>query len=347
MLRHITLKNFRNHKDFTTNLSKTTVIIGQNGIGKSNILESIALVSHCRSFREEDKKNLVHQEHDYARVTIDDLEVFIQKNPQLLFQAKNKGVVKKQSDFIGTVKSVVFSPESLDIILGSPKNRRRFLDLMISQKDREYLKNLIQYEKVRKERNSLLLLIADNRAKEDELDFWDMKLSSLGKLILNRRTEAIVMLNDIVGELYKKISDDPRDVFLIQYLSGADEDFEKQLFNNRRRDIIMRQTISGPHRADLVFLLNSNNIKNYGSRGEIRTGVISLKIAELEFLTEKIDNKEDDLPVLLLDDVFSEFDDKRRKALCQTIILYQTVITTTDRDHLTDEILKGCQIIKL
>ncbi len=371
MLKRLKLLNFRNHADFSVELDQTTVFVGANGAGKSNILEAIALLSFCRSFRDDDKKNLVKLNADFARISGDEAEIFIQRNPSFIFQAKEKGVVKKQSDFIGRLRSVVFSPETMEIITGSPRSRRKFLDILISQSDRHYLQTLVRYEKVRVERNSLLQRIRQGLAGDSELDFWDKELVTEGKTIIKSRTKTIKYLNTHLSDLYSKISgrtdrldldynsnaiDCRAHVFTSPNLSlqrrGTDgsqqhhnecDDFAEKLKSMRRREIPAGRTLIGPHRDDLTFNLNLCNMANFASRGEIRSAILALKIAELEFLSDGEKNQ----PLLLLDDIFSEFDRSRREHLCNLIEEYQTVITTTEVEHLSKCLLGKSKIIEL
>ena len=371
MLKHLKLTNFRNHANFEVKLDKTTVFVGKNGCGKSNILEAIALLSFCRSFRDDDKKNLVKIGADFARITGDTAEIFLQKNPNFIFQAKDKGVIKKQSDFIGRLRSVVFSPETMAIITGSPRYRRKFLDIMISQSDRQYLRALVRYEKVRLERNSLLQRIRANVASESELDFWDKELITEGCSIIESRQKTITYLNTKLSKVYSKISGrtdqldlnyennviDGRASSPFQAPKEPDgsqrqsDSFAEKLKSMRRREILSGRTFIGPHRDDLVFNLNPFdklraglcNMANFASRGEIRSAILALKIAELEFLSEGETNQ----PLLLLDDIFSEFDHNRREHLCDLIETYQTIITTTEVEHLSKCLLGKAKIIQL
>jgi DNA replication and repair protein RecF len=342
MLKKIKLQNFRNHKSLEIDLKRTTILIGANGIGKSNILEAISLLSFCRSFRNDDKKNLVHFECDYTKITGDDLEVFIQKNPNFIFRAKDRGVLKKQAEFIGRLRSVVFSPETISIITGSPSSRRKFLDIMISQKDRVYLQSLIDYEKVRKERNSLLTRISQNVAKEGELDFWNSELIAHGESIIKKRKETLDYINREISKIYGQISG-RGDQLSVVYINNAGDSFKDALKANHRREIAAGRTLIGPHRDDLIFNLNFINMANFASRGEIRSAILALKICELRYLS--IDSEME--PILLLDDVFSEFDQKRREHLCELIAEYQSVITTTDKEHFASELLNSAFIIEL
>jgi len=342
MLKKLKLENFRSHKKFELELADITALIGENGIGKTNVLEAIGLLSFCRSFRDDDKKNLVNFDSAFARVNGDDFEIFIQREPILIFQSKENGIKKKQSEFIGGLRAVVFSPESLLLITGGPKERRRSLDIMISQKNRDYLRSLIKFEKVRTERNSLLKRICEGRAKENELDFWDAELVCEGSMIAENRAKVIGEFNKIIGSLYNEIAG-ASDKLRIDYPHKFTlESFAQLLKENRRYDIMTARSNVGPHRDNYFFLLNGRDMANFASRGEVRSAVMAYKIAELQLLTEK-----EAMPLLLLDDVFSEFDAERRNHLGKMICQYQTVITTTDREHLSTELLAKCKIIKL
>ncbi|MFA7252937.1 MAG: DNA replication/repair protein RecF [Patescibacteria group bacterium] len=344
MLKHLKLENYRNHQQLEIELSEITVLIGRNGAGKSNILEAIAMLSFCRSFRDDAKKNVVFFEADYARIRSGELEVFIQKNPVFLLKPKSKGVARKQSEFIGQLRCVIFSPESLELVSGSPKQRRRFLDIMISQRNPEYLNALIAYEKVRSERNSLLLMILQHRASEPELDFWDNEIAKYGQIIIGERQKAIGLVNELISTIYGKISGSPNDHLRIEYESNAiGEDYLGGLAATRRREIAAARTVFGPHRDDFRFILNNHDMGNFASRGETKSAVLALKMAELAFLT----NSSKEKPILLLDDVFSEFDQYRRKQLIEVVQGYQTVISTTDRSNLSEQLLSHAKIIQL
>ncbi|MCX6810232.1 MAG: AAA family ATPase [Candidatus Berkelbacteria bacterium] len=194
MLRRLSLTNYRNHSKFELELSEITVLVGKNGAGKTNVLESIEILSSCRSFRGDNRLDLIKFDSDYTRVVGDELEVFIQRTPRLLFQVKERGIKRKVADFVGLLPSVVFSPESLEIIIGDPKERRRFLDIVISQKDHKYLRALQDYKKVLTQRNSLLKLLQTDgvhstrsarsgQVDESQLDFWDVELVVASKII--------------------------------------------------------------------------------------------------------------------------------------------------------------------
>ena len=332
--------------------NNTTILIGLNATGKTSVLEAISLVSAGRSFRTDDKKSLVNFDSDFGRVIVDDLEIFIQKSPRLMVQVKERGVRKKLSEFIGSLKSVVFSPETIDIITGAPAERRRFLDIMISQNDKEYLQALSEYTRVRRQRNGLLEMIKAGRARESELEFWDVELEKQGNIITKKRIEAIDFLNLLLPGLYQQISGQKNAKLVLTYFNKSGDNLAQKLAENRAREIAYGATIYGPHRDDLEFRLNNADMQQFASRGELRSAILALKIGELRFLEKEAEGKssleqKSDSPILLLDDIFSEFDVERREHLNNLILQYQSVITTTDKEHLTKEIFKKAKIIEL
>lgn len=351
MLKHIELENFRNHKKFELDLDKITVIVGKNGIGKTNLLESLVVLSFCRSFRDEDKKNLINYDSEFARIKGDSLEVFFSRTPRLILKARERGVNRKLSEFIGLLPSVIFSPETMSIITGAPAERRRFLDMMISQIDREYLEDLIRYKKIRTQRNNLLQRIARQEASESELDFWDTELARTGESIVKKRKAVVTTFNKDLNKYYREISAKEGDTLVVEFVENFEGDLLSNLRNNRSREIAYGGTISGPHRDDLIFKLNSFDMSNFASRGEIKSAILALKISELEYLKNNSKNERirsgEQSPIILLDDIFSEFDPDRRFHLGQLILKYQTVITATEREHLSPELLRSAKVVEL
>ncbi len=346
MLQNIKLENFRNHAKKEFELAQITVFIGKNGVGKSNILEAVSLLSFCKSFREENKRNLISYDADFARVVGGELEVFIQKEPIALYKAKSRGVFRRKVDFIGLMPAVIFSPETMAIITGGPKERRRFLDAMISQVDRDYLLALISFEKVKEQRNSLLQNIAKGFGREDELDYWDEKFVEHASTILAKRNQAISFFNQRLSQLYETISGLPKQALEINYIQTLTTEIKDNLSANRRREIASGRSLFGPHRDDIIINLNSHNMANYASRGEIRSGVLALKIAEINYLEQNHPNHQIK-PILLLDDIFSEFDKDRRSYLGKLIQGYQTIITTTDEEFLSPDLKTLSKVIRL
>lgn len=341
MLKSLSLTNYRNHSKFDLELSNITVLIGSNGIGKTNVLEAVGLLSSCRSFRGDNRLELICFGEEFARVVGDDLEVFISRSPRLVFQVKERGIKRKVADFVGLLPSVIFSPESLEIIKGEPKERRRFLDIVISQRNHYYLRALQDYKKILTQRNNLLKLIADGQADEDQLAFWDEEMVRVAKIITDARTEAIDDFSSMISDFYKTISGDKHGRVEIIYHAKAEGDFAAKIKAKRHIDIAAGLTTSGPHRDDLQFKLNSLEAEKYASRGELRSVVLALKMSELKYLENGTP------PILLLDDIFSEFDANHRAYLYHLVEDYQTLITTTDREHLSPELLTKARVIEV
>ena len=353
MLEHLSLTNYRNHSKYDLDLSEITVLIGNNGIGKTNILEAIELLSSCRSFRGDNRLELIKFGEDFTRVSAEmsssgltrgstnSLEIFISNKPRLVFQVKERGIKRKVADFVGLLPSVVFSPESLEIVKGEPKDRRRFLDVVISQRDHNYLRALQDYKKILTQRNNLLKLIADGQADHDQLDFWDDQIVNVARTITDARKVAVEDFSSKIVGFYRTISGDKKGLVEIVYHAKAEGDFAAKLKAKRHIDIASGLTTSGPHRDDLQFKLNSLEAEKYASRGELRSVVLALKMAELKYLENGT------TPILLLDDIFSEFDANHRAHLYNLVEDYQTLITTTDKLHLSPELLTKASVIEV
>jgi len=348
MLKSIKLENFRSHKKFELKLGQTNLLIGPNGAGKTNILESFSVLSFCRSFRMDDKRNIINNDSEYCRVVGDELEVFMSRSPRLILNAKIKGTPKRLSDFVGFLPAVVFSPETVSIITGAPGDRRRFLDIMISQVNREYLSALTNFKKIRQQRNSLLQNISKGLNNPDELAFWDKEFCREAETILKERGEAVQYLNEHMPPIYREISDHKKDILALRYINNFDGDLIGHLERGRARDIAYGGTIYGPHRDDLVFTLNNENMANFASRGELKSAILALKMSELSYLEKnRSPERGGQKPILLLDDIFSEFDPKRRDHLAKLILQYQSVITTTEKEHVPKELLEGANIVEI
>jgi len=349
VLRHLSLTNYRNHTKFDLELSEITVLVGKNGAGKTNVLEAIELISSCRSFRGDNRLELIKFGQDFARVVGDELEVFIQRSPRLTFQVKERGIKRKVADFVGLLPSVVFSPESLDIIKGEPKERRRFLDIVISQRDHKYLRALQDYKKILTQRNGLLKILqgegahstSSGRVDSSQLDFWDDEAAVAAKIITDARKQAALDFSAKINGFYQTISGLKKSIVKIIYHAKAEGDFAAKLRAKRGIDIAAGLTTSGPHRDDMQFKLDCLEAEKYASRGELRSIVLALKMAELKYLENGTP------PILLLDDIFSEFDADHRAHLYHLIENYQTVITTTDREHLSAELLTKARVIEV
>ena len=339
----LTFTGFRNLKKTTLKFdseAKMFAFVGLNGHGKTNILEAIFLLAISKSFRTNNNWDLMEFSADFcslnAKVDRGDEEIIMdliatREPPKKTL--KINGLQKNAAEYIGNFNVVFFSPEDIGMVHLSPAIRRRYIDLFLSQFDRDYLMGSVEYKQTVKQRNSLLKRIVDEKAKEEELEFWDKKLADVGLRIIKKRADVIDEINKYASNFYKDVSGNQDDLKIKYEPSIAHCDTSKYLeflANNRKRDIMSGSTQLGPHRDDLSFLCNGHDMKSFASRGEWRSLVLTLKFAEIELLKEKTGF----YPVLLLDDVFSALDEDRQKVLFNILKNTQTFITTTHREFL-------------
>ena len=329
----LTLTNFRSYTDQAIPLDPVvTLLVGPNATGKTNLLEALFVLATTKSFRAKDPE-LVHHGAEFYRLgaTINGTEV------TLGYQTTERGIQKRVRhddtprslvDHLGTLRVVLFEPNDLMIIHGTPDRRRRYLDFILTQTDKRYVKTLNQYRRVLYQRNRLL---ADWRGTTDELFAWDVSLADLASQIDAHRRGVIKHINKLATARYADIAGATESLQLT-YRGVCDQDypteFLKLLEANRARDIAAGFTTIGPHRDDFVIEFKGAPITTVASRGEMRTVILALKTAELAYIEQHTHTK----PMLLLDDVFSELDDARRRYLLDSLGGYQAVITTTNAD---------------
>ncbi|MDO8513629.1 MAG: DNA replication/repair protein RecF [bacterium] len=349
-IKKIKLTNFRGHRNFSHHLAPLTIITGPNGIGKTNILEAILLCSTTRSHRTSYDRDLIRWDQEYARIEVElkegketvKIATFLTLVPVFNKNYQINGSTQKSSDIVGTLQSVLFSPETMDLVYGNPATRRHFMDVILCQNNRQYLRTLNQYNRVVRERNRLLFLINQNYAQIDELEFWDQELVKLGSLIIEKRQELSKFLNSSINNYYQSTNGANEKVKIAYKTSVLPPEFMKILQKERNKEIKYTATLFGPHRDDLLFYLNNHPLSSNASRGECRSFVLAIKLSEIDYF--KSSNTS---PVLLLDDVFSELDDKRRQHLTEIIQNQQTIITTAHLTDIDDKIIKKAQIITL
>ncbi|TES95983.1 DNA replication/repair protein RecF, partial [Patescibacteria group bacterium] len=231
----------------------------------------------------------------------------------------------------GEFQAVLFRPEDLNLVIDSPASRRRFLDSLLSRLSSSYYQNLIEYRKVVQSRNRLLFLIQQGRAESKEINFWDKQFLRLSELITEERFKLLKKATPVFREQYQKISQS-KDVFDLDYhlsfkfKTDLKSSLKVALDELKPQEIELARTLLGPHRDDLIFKLNNYNLKDFGSRGEQRSAILALKLAELEIVKKKIK----EAPVFLLDDVLSELDSERRLALLDSLDGLQSIITATE-----------------
>ena len=333
----VQLKNFRNYDSLELDLAQgTNIFYGNNAQGKTNILEALYLCGTTKSHKGSRDKDMIQfgkdESHIRMMVKRDELsyriDMHLKKNsPKGI--ALNSVVVWGGCELFGIINIVFFSPEDLNIIKNGPGERRRFIDLELSQLDKVYLNNLSNYNRIVNQRNHLLKEIDYNKGALETLDIWDIQLIQYGNKIIERRQKFIEKINKIISNIHKKLTGNREDIKIVYEPSNGALSFEQALLKNKEKDLRIKSTSVGPHRDDIAFLVSDIDIRKYGSQGQQRTAALSLKLSEIELVKQSIH----DTPVLLLDDVLSELDKHRQNYLLDSIHDIQTLITCTGVDE--------------
>lgn len=314
----------------------TNIFYGDNAQGKTNILEAVYLSGTTKSHRGTKDRDMIQFGANESHI-----ETIVEKNGikyQIDMHLKknspkgiaiNKIPIRKASELFGIINIVFFSPEDLNIIKNGPGERRRFIDLELSQLDKVYLNNLSNYNRIVNQRNHLLKEIDYNKGALETLDIWDMQLIQYGNKIVERRQKFIEKINKIISNIHKKLTGNREDIKIVYEPSNGALSFEQALLKNKEKDLRIKSTSVGPHRDDIAFLVSDIDIRKYGSQGQQRTAALSLKLSEIELVKQSIH----DTPVLLLDDVLSELDKHRQNYLLDSIHDIQTLITCTGVDE--------------
>jgi len=356
-IKELKLKNYRNCKYIELDLdSKKVLIIGKNAQGKTNILESIYFLSSLKSPRTNNNLELINFDKNEVEIKskIEKSKVEIELDFYYDNQKKrelkiNKVKTGKSKEYKNILKTVLFSTQDLLLLRGSPQDRRDWLDAAISQIYPAYDDRLSKYNKTRIQKNNFL---KDFNGNETLLEVYNEQLSILGSNIIYLRKKFLKEIEKIAKEKHLKISTDEE--LAIQYDCGflknetevnyIVEEFKKKLEEKKKEEIVRGQSLVGPHRDDVIFNINKKEATKYASQGQQRTIVLSLKLAELELITQKIK----ETPILLLDDVLAELDDVRQNYLLQTINENtQTIITSIDTLLFDEKFLKGVKVYKI
>lgn len=330
---NIKLKNFRNYDEQKITLDKNiNVFYGDNAQGKTNIIESIYMCAIGKSFRTNKEKEIIKFKNNFASIFLEyeksdrcgNIKVEIADKKSIYL---NNIKTKKLSEILGSLNIVIFTPEDINILKNGPANRRRFLDVMIGQLRPNYIFVLNNYNKVLEQRNNYLKQIKYDKKPENLLDIWDEKLAEYGEKIYLYRKEFTEKIKNKIKEIHDIITEGIEEIDLI-YKSDCinKSEFLKKIQNNRKLDIIKGFTNYGVHRDDFMIYINSILVNIYGSQGQHRTAMLSLKKAELEVVKDDIG----EYPILLLDDFMSELDEKRRINFLKNISDTQVIITCTD-----------------
>ncbi len=357
-LSSLTLQNFRSYRkrrfDFT---KKTTLIVGPNAVGKTNILEALYILATTGSFRAQHDADMVAWNEELGRVSAIEenadkktLELIVTRGMVQGVRVPNKkyiinGIPRRMIDFIGNITVVLFWPQDLEMVTGSPSIRRNYLNGVLLQTDREYRRSLHSYEKGVRQRNRLLKRIREGLGERNQLLFWNQLLIKTGQYISKMRQAYIEFINDTVW------FEDKEHRFTIIY--DASPISQERLHSYADAEIAAAVTLVGPHRDDMQFKVKSQkskviseefiNLASFGSRGEQRLGVLWVKLAEMGYIEKVLGSR----PLLLLDDIFSELDTEHRSIVWQLVDKQQTIITTADPHTIPDTLRTDMNVVEL
>ena len=361
-LTNLQLQNFRNYEsvqlEFTDGVH---VFIGENAQGKTNLMESIYALAMTKSHRTTNDKELIGWNKEFATIKGTVEKTATKTNLELQFSKKGKIAKvnyleqKRLSSYLGNLNVILFAPENLTLVKGSPQNRRKFVDMELGQMSSLYLYDLVEYNRVLKQRNTYLKQLAIKKKQPDEyLDVLSEMLSELASKIVFHRLDFMKQLEALAIPIHDQLSLG-REKFSVSYqatipledgLTPAQmkEIYIDQFKKNQTREADQATTLIGPHRDDLIFYLNEVPVQTYGSQGQQRSTVLSLKLAEIELM--KLSTGE--YPLLLLDDVLSELDDDRQTHLIKAIEnKVQTFITTTSLDGIKQQFINEPVVIPI
>ena len=336
-IKSLELQNFRNYNTLQLDFDNgTNIFYGDNAQGKTNILEAIFMTATTKSHKGSKDQDIIQFGHEEAHIRSYLFKEEITRQIDMhLRKGKTKGIaidsqrIKKAADLMGLLNVVFFSPEDLSIIKNGPAERRRFIDMELCQLDSFYLYNLNHYNKIVNQRNKLLKDLSMKPGLKETLSIWDSQLVSFGAKVIERREIFISQLCDIISELHAKLSGGKEKIRILYEKNVEIDDFEERLKKSQEKDMILKQSTVGPHRDDIIFIVNDIDIRRFGSQGQQRTAALSLKLSEIELVKKSIK----DTPVLLLDDVLSELDSNRQNYLLNSIGAIQTIITCTGLDE--------------
>jgi DNA replication and repair protein RecF len=337
-LKQLKLTNFRNYSELNLNFDdRPTILLGNNAVGKSNMLESIYFLSTTKSQRVETEAELIKEGENFSLVSADledtNLEIGLQNiEGQFSKRVKVNGVPRRVVDFVGNLPAVIFYPSDINIVTGPPSLRRWHLDLGLAQVDSEYKKFLTLFEQVVTNRNRILKRIREGEGGLDELTYWTQELIKDGQVISKKRRtffEFITRLEKPLGNFEFKYHESVLSTERLDQYSS--------------REIAAANTLIGPHRDDFTLDLNGKHLAHFGSRGEQRTSTLAFKLAQLEYMAQILGTR----PILLLDDVFSELDAKHRGAILEIVGQQQTIIATVELEHIPKKFLNSARVLKV
>lgn len=347
------------------------LVQGRNGHGKSNLLEALYMLAIAKSQRATTERELIRKESigkeffsqvaavvqrdggpvrvqvDFKNVASEGEHGADEDRLNVQKYVRVNGVPRRAADLVGEVNAVMFSAQDLDLAYGSPSVRRRYMDILISQSDRSYLRAVRRFLQVLAQRNHLLKDIRSRRSSQSELEFWDDELIKSGSIVIAQRREALRVLSEATARANADLTDDGERLALVYRPSvetddeatvqGIGEAMRESMARVRQMEVDRGFSLLGPHRDDFRLLINGMDASSYASRGQARTAILALKLAESAFLH----NVRRQRPILLLDDVLSELDDRRRRLILENVSQYEQVfITTAEVDLIEPEFLE-------
>lgn len=346
-IKKLFLQNFKNHLsqefDFS---SQINCFVGNNGVGKTNILDALYYLSVGKSFLNTTDNQNIKKGQDFFSIEgmifnedKDDVIKILQQKESRKIIKKNDKAYSKIAEHIGYLPSVMISPYDQNLISDGSENRRRFLDAMISQIDSEYLFALVQYQKTLQQRNALLKAFQKNRYfDEDSLEIYQAPLVKNGHILFEKRKAFIEEILPVLQQFYSTISNYKEEISIF-YQSDLKSPFEELLQENLEKDRVLTYTSKGTHKDDIVFEMNEQSIKKIGSQGQQKTFLIALKLAQMNII-KKLTGK---VPILLLDDIFDKLDDLRVMQLVDLVNqehFGQIFITDTHKER-TEQLVKN------
>ena len=327
LVKEIKLNNYRNYSNITIPLYPTlNIIIGPNGIGKTNILESVIVSSNTKSFRTTKDSELIKKEKEYSKIEIDSdvgkLKIVINQTGKCLFI--NNNPIKKTSEYIGKLNAILFKPSDLELFNQSPKERRKLLDIELGKISNDYLSALVVYNKLLKDKNKLL---KENKIDQNYLDLIDQEMIPNIINIIKLREEFFRNINLWISNIYQAISNTNTKIQIVYKKCAEENEVKDKLFNAREKDYFYHYSTFGPNHEDYYFKFNDDELNSVASQGQKRMVFIAFKFALIKYI-QQLTNK---TPVILLDDVLSELDiDNRNRLLRMLPKNAQIIITDTD-----------------
>lgn len=350
-LKTLNLTNFRNYSVLNLDFDqRPTILVGNNSVGKSNLLEAIYLLSTTKSSRVENEMELIKEKEEFARVEgflenggeTELLIILNKETTDVNFKKKVlvNGISRRTLDFIGNLPAVIFYPADINMVTGAPSLRRWHLDLALAQIDQEYKRTLTLYEHFLTARNRVLKKIREGHGKLDELEYWTKELVKHGQVISNRRQVFFEFINSL---------EKPLGEFLFEYKPS--EISAEKLEETNGREVAAAATLIGPHRDDFVVEALSEvegqgsgrDLAHFGSRGEQRTATLAFKLVQLEYMAKILGKR----PILLLDDIFSELDANHRAHVVEIVGKQQTIIATVELENIPKEFLASSRILRV